>query len=139
MSSALPTSQLILQPFRCFTYATAHSPTLLSLLLRHRIFTYVTWRATHWKNPKKTFPRKPVPTGDRTRAHCVTDAHATACSTAVDVTILQVFFLYSMLFGSLLTNLMSSLCLHSIYSVNGPIDGILLDQVSEMQHLLESS
>ena len=46
-SLALPTSQLIRQPFRCFTYATAHSPTLLSLLLRHRIFTYVTWRATH--------------------------------------------------------------------------------------------
>ena len=38
-----PTSQLILQPFCCFTYVTAHSPTLLSLLLRHRLFTYVTW------------------------------------------------------------------------------------------------
>ena len=37
-SLALPTSQLILQPFRCFTYVTAHSPTLLSLLLRHSIF-----------------------------------------------------------------------------------------------------
>ena len=34
-SVALPTSQLILQPFRCFTYVTAHSPALLSLLLRH--------------------------------------------------------------------------------------------------------
>ena len=44
-SVALPTSQLILQPFRCFTYVTAHSPTLLLLLLRHRLFTYVTWRA----------------------------------------------------------------------------------------------
>ena len=44
-SVALPMSQLILQPFRCFTYVTAHSPTLLSLLLRHRLFTYVTWRA----------------------------------------------------------------------------------------------
>ena len=41
-SVALPTSQLILQPFRCFTCVTAHSPTLLSLLLRHRLFTYVT-------------------------------------------------------------------------------------------------
>ena len=40
-----PTSQLILQPFRCFTYVTAQSRTLLSLLLRHRIFTYVIWRA----------------------------------------------------------------------------------------------
>ena len=37
-SAALPTSQLILQPFRCFAYVTAHSPTLLSLL-RHRIFS----------------------------------------------------------------------------------------------------
>ena len=46
-SLALPTSQLILQPFCCFTYATVHSPTFLSLLLRHRIFTYVTWRAAH--------------------------------------------------------------------------------------------
>ena len=42
---ALPTSQLILQPFRYFAYVTAHSPTLLSPPLRHRIFTYVTWRA----------------------------------------------------------------------------------------------
>ena len=31
-------SQLILQPFHYFTYITTHSPTLLSLLLRHRIF-----------------------------------------------------------------------------------------------------
>ena len=46
-SIALPTSQLILQPFRCFNYVKAHSPTLLSLLLRHRVFTYVTWRAAH--------------------------------------------------------------------------------------------
>ena len=34
-SVALPTSQLILQPFRCFTYVTVHSPTLLR-------FSYVT-------------------------------------------------------------------------------------------------
>ena len=33
---------------------------------------------------KKTSPRKPDPTGDRTRARCVTGAHATTCSTAVD-------------------------------------------------------
>ena len=46
-SVALPTSQLILQPLCCFTYVTAHSPTLLSLLLRHRFFTYVIWRAAH--------------------------------------------------------------------------------------------
>ena len=45
-SVALPTSQLILQPFCCFTYIIAHSPILLSLLLHHRLFTYLTWRAT---------------------------------------------------------------------------------------------
>ena len=52
-SLALPTSQLILQPFRCFTYVTAHSPTPFSPLLRHRIFTYVTWRAANvsWMTP----------------------------------------------------------------------------------------
>ena len=33
-SVATHTSQLILQPIRCFTYVTVHSPTLLSLLLR---------------------------------------------------------------------------------------------------------
>ena len=46
-SVALPTSQFILQLFRCFTYVTDHSPTLFSLLLLHRLFTYVTWRAAH--------------------------------------------------------------------------------------------
>ena len=44
-SVALCTSQLILQPFR--TYIKAHSPTLPSILLRHRLFTYVTQRAAH--------------------------------------------------------------------------------------------
>ena len=46
-SVALPTPQLILQHFSCFTYVTAHSPTFHSLLLRHRFFTYVSWRAAH--------------------------------------------------------------------------------------------
>ena len=72
-SFASPTSQLILQPFRCFTFITAHSPTLSLLhlhhssfsnpfvaspssqlilqpffsLLRHRSFTHVNWRAGH--------------------------------------------------------------------------------------------
>ena len=44
---ALPTSQLILQPFPRFTYVTDHSPTLPLLHLRHRHFTYVTWRVAH--------------------------------------------------------------------------------------------
>ena len=45
-SVALPTLQLILQSFHCFTYVTVHSLTILSLLLlipQHlRRFTYVT-------------------------------------------------------------------------------------------------
>ena len=42
-------------------------------------------RLTGEENPqKKTSPRKLVPTGDRIRARCVTSAHATTCSTAVD-------------------------------------------------------
>ena len=36
------------------------------------------------KKTRKTSPRKLVPTGDRTLVRCVTGAHATACSTAVD-------------------------------------------------------
>ena len=38
-SLALPTSQLILQPFRRFTYVTAQSPTLPLLYLRHSSFS----------------------------------------------------------------------------------------------------
>ena len=47
----------------------------------------VSWHLSYrWgKTPKKTSPRKPVPTGDRTRARCVTSAHATTFSTAVDI------------------------------------------------------
>ena len=39
LSVTSPTSQHSLQPFRRFTYVTAHSPTLLSLLVRHKLFT----------------------------------------------------------------------------------------------------
>ena len=38
-SIALPTSKLILQPFRCFTYVTTRSPTFPSLHLRHNSFS----------------------------------------------------------------------------------------------------
>ena len=60
LSVTSPTSQLIIQPFRRFTYVTAHSPTLPLLHLRHSSFSnpsfasptsqalhYVTWRAAH--------------------------------------------------------------------------------------------
>ena len=40
------------------------------------------------ENPEKTSPRKLVPIVDRIRARCVTDTHATTCSTAVDCLIL---------------------------------------------------
>ena len=39
------------------------------------------------EKPRKNSPRKLVPTGDGTRARCVTDAHATTCPTAVDLLI----------------------------------------------------
>ena len=39
LSVTSPTSQLILQPFRRFTYVTAHSPTLPSLYPRHSSFS----------------------------------------------------------------------------------------------------
>ena len=52
-SVASSTSQLIIQPFRRFTYITACSPTLLRLQLRHMHFTYVTWRAAHGPDPPK--------------------------------------------------------------------------------------
>ena len=39
LSVTSPTSQLIFQPFRDFTYITAHSPTLLFLDLRHSSFS----------------------------------------------------------------------------------------------------
>ena len=35
---------------------------------------------------RNTSLSKLFPTGDRTRTHCVTGVHATACSTAVDAT-----------------------------------------------------
>ena len=39
LSVTSTTSQLILQPFRCFTYVTAHSPTLPLFHLRHSAFS----------------------------------------------------------------------------------------------------
>ena len=39
LSVSSPTSQLILQPFRRFTFVTAHSTTLPSLYLRHSSFS----------------------------------------------------------------------------------------------------
>ena len=41
-SAALPTLQLILQPFRCFTYIIGTTPTSQVILQPFRCFTYVT-------------------------------------------------------------------------------------------------
>ena len=46
-SAASSTPQLILQPFRRFTYVTGHSIILLLLHLHQRNCTYFTWRAAH--------------------------------------------------------------------------------------------
>ena len=51
---ASPTSQLILQPFRHFTYVTAHSQTLPSLYLRHSSFS-----KTSVGSPKSQFIFQP--------------------------------------------------------------------------------
>ena len=50
-------------------------------------------RRTGEKNPEKISPRKFVPTGDRTRARCVTSSHATACSTEVDARINKIIII----------------------------------------------
>ena len=45
------------------------------------------------EKPQKNSPRKLVPTGDGTRARCVTGAHATDCCRAVDKhLILKLFY-----------------------------------------------
>ena len=53
------------------------------------------------EKPQKTAAKKLVPTGDRTRARCVTGAHAPAWPTAVDIGIIlaqingkHIFILY---------------------------------------------
>ena len=51
--AASPTSQLIIQPFYRFTYITGHSTTLPLPHLRHRHFTYFTWRAAHEQGDEK--------------------------------------------------------------------------------------
>ena len=60
-SVASPTSQLILQSFRCFTYVTVHTPTVHSLLLRHRrahspAFQSFHLRHSSFSNPSVVLP-----------------------------------------------------------------------------------
>ena len=43
------------------------------------------------EKPRKNLTKKLVPTGDRTRARCVTSAHATARPAAVDSSIIKFY------------------------------------------------
>ena len=61
-SVALPTSQLIFQPFRCFTYVTVHSPTLLSLLLRCSSAHSPTFPSLHLRHNSFSNPSFASPT-----------------------------------------------------------------------------
>ena len=56
----------------------------------HKASWHLSYR---WGNPEKTSPRKLATTGDRTRTRCVTGAHATACSTAVDHIFVNIIYL----------------------------------------------
>ena len=92
LSATSPTSQLILQPFRRFTYVTAHSPTLLLLHLRHSSFSNPSFasptsQALHLihlasrpcsdiyltveEKLQKSFKEETGPTWDRTQARWV--------------------------------------------------------------------
>ena len=42
--------KLILQPFRCFTYVTVHSPTLLLLLLHHSSAHFPSFQSLHLRH-----------------------------------------------------------------------------------------
>ena len=41
------------------------------------------------EKPRKNLTQEIVPTGDRNRARCVTNAHATTCSTAVNFQVID--------------------------------------------------
>ena len=68
-----------------FTYVTAHSPTLFSLLLRHRIFTYFTWRAAHGGSAEYYVNQKAV---TQYVLHCLHFTHHTVSKRAVVQTLL---------------------------------------------------
>ena len=88
------------RPPRQNKYERQYTPSIHSVIPTRRMWMMITandtrgpwgpkvsWHLSYrWgKTPKKTSPRKLVPTGHRTRALCVTSAHATTYSTAVDL------------------------------------------------------
>ena len=58
-SVALPTSKLVLQPFRRFTYVTAHSPTLPLLHLHHSSFSNPSSASPTHTHTSLTLPGEP--------------------------------------------------------------------------------
>ena len=50
---------------------------------------------TSEEKPRKNLTQETCPDGDRTRSRCVTSAHATACSTAVDINLIFYYILFS--------------------------------------------
>ena len=67
------------------------------------------------KAPEKTSSRKLVQTGDRTRARCVTSAHATSCSTAVDMFWSKTFKFFCRSFRSGIIILSMDLALNKLF------------------------
>ena len=65
LSVASPTSQLILQPFRRFTYVTAHSPILPLLHLRHSSFSNPSFASPTSQALHLTSPREASINGKR--------------------------------------------------------------------------
>ena len=63
LSVASPTSHLILQPSRRFTYVTPNSPTLPSLYLRHNSFSNPSVASPTWQLILQTFFRFSYVTG----------------------------------------------------------------------------
>ena len=66
-SATLPTSQLILQPIRCFTYVIGTLSTSQLILQPFRRFTYVTAHSTslpllHLRNSSFSYPSAALPT-----------------------------------------------------------------------------
>ena len=108
LSVTSPMSQLILQPFRHFTYVTAHSPTLLSLLLCHSSFSNLSVTS-----PTSQLILQPFRHFSYVTAHFPTFQslhlrHSSYFNLSVTLPtsqlILQPFFRFSYVTGSLLTS-----------------------------------
>ena len=87
-----------------FTYITAHSPTLLSLLLPHRIFTYVTWRDAHALHLRHSSFSNPSFASPTSQDFHLRHLASRPCTSPTSQLILQPFFRFSYLTGFSLTS-----------------------------------